>query len=311
VRNAAISAALPLSWKRITPVLPEGQPNLPLGERPFIDIEAISPQWFDTMRAPLIAGRQFTAADGAQAPKVLIVNQTFAHRFWPGQNPVGKRVVVGRWPEAAEVVGVSADVKNRGLAQDTQAQVYIPFAQLPWGNMNLLVRTAVAPLSMAGGVRAQISGVDPDQPVTDIQTANELMDSSLAQPRFTMLLLVVFSAAALALAIIGVYGVLAYSVAQRRHELGIRVALGAERADILRLVVHQGLLLAGAGVAIGLAAALLLTRLMSSLLYGIGARDLTTFVLAPLAFLCIALLASYMPALRATRTDPMEALRGS
>jgi putative ABC transport system permease protein len=137
------------------------------------------------------------------------------------------------------------------------------------------------------------------------------MDSSLAQPRFTMLLLVVFSAAALALAIIGVYGVLAYSVAQRRHELGIRVALGAERADILRLVVHQGLLLAGAGVAIGLAAALLLTRLMSSLLYGIGARDLTTFVLAPLAFLCIALLASYMPALRATRTDPMEALRGS
>jgi putative ABC transport system permease protein len=311
VRNAAISAALPLGWKRITPVLPEGQPNVPLGERPFIDIEAVSPQWFDTMRGPLLAGRQFTAADNAQAPKVLIVNQTFAHRFWPGQNPVRKRVVVGRWPEAAEVVGVSADVKNRGLAQDTQAQVYIPFAQLPWGNMNLLVRTAVAPLSMAGAVRAQISGVDPDQPVTDIQTANELMNSSLAQPRFTMLLLVAFSAAALALAIIGVYGVLAYSVAQRRHELGIRVALGAERADILRLVVRQGLLLAGAGVALGLFAALLLTRLMSSLLYRIGARDLTTFVLAPVAFLGIALLASYLPALRATRTDPMEALRGS
>ncbi|HKT68755.1 MAG TPA: FtsX-like permease family protein, partial [Terriglobales bacterium] len=311
VRDAAISAALPLGWKRITPVLPEGQPNVPLGERPFIDIEAVSPQWFDTMRAPLLAGRQFTAADNAQAPKVLIVNQTFAHRFWPGQNPVGKRVVVGRWPEAAEVVGVSADVKNRGLAQDPQAQVYIPFAQLPWGNMNLLVRTAVAPLSMAGAVRAQISSVDPDQPVTDIRTANELMDSSLAQPRFTMLLLVAFSAAALALAIIGVYGVLAYSVAQRRHELGIRVALGAERADILRLVVRQGVLLAGAGVAIGLAAALLLTQLMSSLLYRIGARDITTFVLAPLAFLGIALLASYLPALRATRTDPMEALRGS
>ncbi|HYL96014.1 MAG TPA: ABC transporter permease [Terriglobales bacterium] len=311
VRNAAISAALPLGWKRITPVLPEGQANVPLGERPFIDIEAVSPQWFDTMRAPLLAGRQFTAADNAQAPKVLIVNQTFAHRFWPGQNPVGKRVIVGRWPEAAEVVGVSADVKNRGLAQDTQAQVYIPFAQLPWGNMNLLVRTAVAPLSMAGAVRAQISGVDPDQPVNEIQTANELMKSSLAQPRFTMLLLVAFSATALALAIIGVYGVLAYSVAQRRHELGIRVALGAERADILRLVVRQGLLLAGAGVAVGLFAALLLTRLMSSLLYRIGARDLTTFVLAPVAFLGIALLASYLPALRATRTDPMEALRGS
>jgi len=311
VRNAAISAALPLGWKRITPLLPEGQPNLPLAQRPFIDIEAVSPRWFDTMRAPLLAGRQFNAGDNARAPKVLIVNQTFAHRFWPGQNPVGKRVVVGRWTEAAEVVGVSADVKNRGLAQDTQAQVYIPFAQLPWGNMNLLVRTAVAPLSMAGAVRAQVSGVDPDQPVTDIQTANDLTDSSLAQPRFTMLLLVAFSAAALALAIIGVYGVLAYSVAQRRHELGIRVALGAQRADILRLVVRQGLLLAGAGVAIGLVAALLLTQLMSSLLYRIGARDLTTFVFTPLAFLCIALVASYLPARRATRTDPMEALRGS
>src|SRR5690348_4501274 len=163
VRNAAISAALPLSWKRITPLLPEGQPNLPLAQRPFIDIEAVSPRWFDTMRAPLLAGRQFNAGDNARAPKVLIVNQTFAHRFWPGQNPVGKRVVVGRWVEAAEVVGVSADVKNRGLAQDPQAQVYIPFAQLPWGNMNLLVRTAVAPLSMAGAVRAQVSGVDPDR----------------------------------------------------------------------------------------------------------------------------------------------------
>jgi putative ABC transport system permease protein len=311
VRNAAISAALPLSWKRITPLLPEGQPNLPLAQRPFIDIEAVSPQWFDTMRAPLLAGRQFTAADNAQAPKVLIVNQTFAHRFWPGWNPVGKRVVVGRWPEPAEVVGVAADVKNRGLAQNAQAQVYIPFAQLPWGNMNLLVRTAMAPLSMAAAVRAQISAADPDQPVTDIQTADELMDTSLAQPRFTMLLLGSFAAAALVLAIIGVYGVLAYSVAQRRHELGIRVALGAERADILRLVVRQGLALAVGGIVIGLLAALLLTRLMSSLLYKVGTRDFTTFALAPMAFLGIALLASLLPALRATRTDPMEALRGS
>ncbi|HEV2116849.1 MAG TPA: ABC transporter permease [Terriglobales bacterium] len=311
VRNAAISAALPLSWKRITPLLPEGQPNVPLAQRPFIDVEAVSPQWFETMRVPLRAGRVFTGADNAQAPKVVVVNETFARRFWPGQNPVGKRVVVGRWPEPAEVVGVAADVKNRGLAQDTQAQVYIPFPQLPWGNMNLLVRTAVPPLSMVGAVRGEISAVDPDQAVTDIQTADELVDTSLAQPRFTMLLLGAFSAAALALAIIGVYGVLAYSVAQRRHELGIRVALGAERADILRLVVRQGLRLAIAGIVLGLLAALLLTRLMSSLLYKVGTRDLATFAVVPAAFLCIALLASYLPALRAMRTDPMEALRGS
>ncbi|MGE5204369.1 MAG: ABC transporter permease [Chlamydiota bacterium] len=311
VHSAAISAALPLSFTRMTPVLPEGQPNVPLAQRPFVDIEAVSPQWFSTLRVPLRAGRALTAADNAQAPKVVVINQTFARRFWPGQNPVGKRVVIGRWAEPAEIVGVAADVKNRGLAPDTRAQVYIPFPQLPWGDMNLLVRTAVAPLSLAAAVRGQISAVDADQPVTNIRTADELVDSSLAQPRFTMLLLGVFSAAALALAMIGIYGVLAYSVAQRRQELGIRVALGAERADILGLVVGQGLKLAGAGVALGLGAALLLTQLMSSLLYNVGARDLATFVLAPLVFLSIALLASYVPALRATRTDPMEALRGS
>jgi len=309
VRNAAISAALPLNWKRITPMLPEGQPDVPLGQRPFLDIEAISPQWFDTMRVPLRNGRGFTVADNAQAPKVLVVNETFARRFWPNQNPVGKHVVVGRGPAASEVVGIAADVRNKGLAEETQAQAYIPFAQLPWGNMNLLVRTDVAPQSVAAVVQKQISAVDADQPVTSIQTVDELMDSSRAQPRFTMLLLAVFSLAALALAVIGIYGVLAYSVAQRRHEMAIRLALGAERGDILRLVVRQGLVLASAGVAVGLIAALLMTRLMSSMLYGVGTRDFMTFVLAPLVFLVIALLASYLPARRATKLNPVEALR--
>jgi putative ABC transport system permease protein len=206
---------------------------------------------------------------------------------------------------------MAADVRNNGLAQDTQAQLYLPFQQLPWGNMNLLVRTAVEPSSLISGVRAQISSVDPDQPVTNIQTVDQLMDSSRAQPRFTMLLLGVFSAAALALAVIGIYGVLSYSVTQRRQELGIRLALGAERGNILGLVVRQGLVLAGAGIAVGLVAALLLTRLMSSLLYKVGALDLTTFALTPLAFLVIALLASYLPALRATEVNPVEALRAN
>jgi putative ABC transport system permease protein len=307
--SAAISAALPLSWKRITPVLPEGQPNLPLAERPFIDIEAISPQWFETLRVPLRAGRAFSAADHAQAPKVLIVNETFARRFWPNQNPLGKHVIVGRWPEPAEVVGMAADVKNKGLAQDTQAQLYIAFPQLPWGNMNLLVRTVVPPQSMTSVIHAQISAVDPDQPVTAIQTVNDLVDNSLSQPRFITLLLGIFSGTALALAVVGVYGVLAYSVSQRRHELGIRLALGARRGDLIHLVVRQGLVLAGAGVGIGLIAAFLLTSLLSSLLYKVGTRDLTTFALAPLVFLSIALLASYLPARRAAKLDPMETLR--
>jgi putative ABC transport system permease protein len=311
VRGAAISATLPLTWKRITPVLPEGQPNVPLAERPFVDIEVISPQWFQTMRVPLRAGREFSAADNADAPKVVIVNETFARRFWGDQNPLDKRIVVGRGPAQSQVIGVAADVKNKGLAQDTQAQLYLPFQQLPWADMNLLVRTMVPPQSITSAVRAQISAVDPDQPVAGIQTVDQIMDTDLAQPRFTMLLFGVFSATALALSIIGIYGVLAYWVAQRRYELGIRLALGAQRADILRIVVRQGFTLAIVGIGIGLMAALLLTRLMSSMLYKIGTLDLTTFAVAPLVFLGVALLASYLPARSATRVDPAEALRGN
>ena len=309
VRSAATSAALPLGFIRLTPVLPESQPDVPLPKRPFVDIEAISPQWFQTMRVPLRSGRDFTAADNAQAPKVVVVNETFARRFWPDQNPLGKHIIVGRWPTPAEVIGVAADIKNQGLDQDTQPQLYLSFPQLPWGNMNLLVRTAVPPQSITSAVRAQLAAVDSEQPVTKIQTVDDLMDKSRAQPHFTMLLVGTFSFTALALAVIGIYGVLSYSVAQRRQEFGIRLALGAERGDILRLVVRQGLLLATAGIALGLMVALFVTRMMSSMLYKVGAHDLITFVLTPLVFLCIALLASYLPARRATKVHPIEALR--
>ena len=310
VRDAAISAALPLTPKRLTPVLPDGQPNVPLAQRPFIDIEAISPSWFRTMRVPLLEGRGFTAADDAHAPKVVVVNQAFARRFWPGENPVGKHVLVGRGPDPSEVVGVAADIRNKGLAEETQAQLYLPFPQLPWGDMNLLVRTAVPPMSIAQAVRTQIAAVDPDQPVTAVQTVDDLMDGARTQPRFIMLLLAGFSVTALGLAAIGLYAVLAWSVAQRRQEIGIRLALGAERSAVLWAVVRQGLVLVVAGIAIGLAAGLFATQLMASALYKTSARDLTTFALAPLVFLGIALLASYLPARRATKVDPLEAMRG-
>ncbi len=313
VRSAAISAALPLVPKRITPVLPEGQPEVPLAERPFIIVEAINPSWFRTLHVPLQAGREFTDADNADAPKVVIVNQALARRYWPGQNPIGKHIALGR-QTPSEVVGVAADVKNRGLALDAQVQLYFPFSQLPWGNMNLLVRTASDPHAMVSGVRAQIAAIDPDQPVTNIQTVDELMDGSRAQPRFILLVLGIFSAVALVLTVVGIYGVLAYSVAQRRQELGIRLALGAEKSDILRLVVSQGLTLTMIGIGIGLVAALalswLIASMLSGVLYKISARDLTTFVLAPVIFMVIALVASYLPARRATQVDPNEALRG-
>lgn len=309
VRSAAISAALPLSWKRLTPILAEGQTDLPLPQRPFVDIEAVSPQWFQTLRVPLRAGRTFTDADNAQAPKVVLVNETFARQYWPNQNPIGKHVVVGRWPTPAEVIGEAADIKNKGLDQPTQPQLYLAFPQLPWGDMNLLIRTAVVPQSVISAVRAQIASVDSDQPVTNLQTVDELMNSSRSQPRFTMLLLAVFSATALVLAVVGIYGVLSYSVTQRRQEFGIRIALGAEHRDIFSLIIRQGLILSILGIVTGLLASLLLTRVMASLLYEISALDFVSFVLTPLLFLAVAVLASYLPARRATKVNPVEALR--
>jgi len=311
VRSAGVSAALPIEPKRITPMLPEGQAEVPLAQRPFIIIEAISPRLLETLRVPLDAGRSFTDADNSEAPRVIIVNESLARRYWPNQNPVGKHILIGRQPTPAEVIGVAADTKNFGLAADPRPLVYIPFPQLPWGNMNLVVRTGGDPHSLVAAARAQVASVDPDQPVTNVETLDELMDTSRAQPRFMMLLIGSFSAAALILAVIGIYGVLAYTVAQRQQELGIRLALGAERSDIFRLIVGQGLTLTLIGIGTGLVAALALTRLMSALLYKVGAWDLTTFVLAPLAFLVVALAASYMPARRAMRVDPTEALRGS
>jgi putative ABC transport system permease protein len=309
VRSAAVSAAMPLETKRITPMRPEGQPNAPLSEQPFLDIQAVSPRWFETMRVPIRMGRGFDSGDSPDAQKVVIVNEAFARRFWPGDNPVGKGVTIGRMPQPARVVGVSGDARNNGLAQETEAQVFIPFAQLPWTNMNLLVRTAVAPESLTQAVRAQVYAIDPDQPVTKIETVDGLIAKSHAEPRFTLALLGGFAAAALALALVGIYGLLAYSVAERQREMGIRLALGARRTDIVRLVVRQGLVLAGAGVAVGLVAAFLLTRLMGSMLYKVGAHDATTFALAPMVFLAVAALASYLPARRAVRVDPAETLR--
>jgi putative ABC transport system permease protein len=309
VKSDAISAALPLTWIRITPVLPQGQPEVPLAQRPFVDIEAVSPGWFETLRVPLRAGRGFDSSDQPQSAPVVVVNERFAREYWPNQNPLSQHVVIGRRPAPAQVVGVAADVKNRGLEQDPQPQLYLPFSQLPWGSMNLLVRTEVAPASLEPAIRAQIAAIDADQPVTKVKTADELMNDARTQPRFLLMLVGVFSATALVLAMIGIYGVLSYAVAQRQQEFGIRMALGAEQRDILRLVVRQGLVLALAGIAAGLVAAFALTRLLASMLYKTGGHDALTFVTAPVMFLAIAMIASYLPARRATHVSPIEALR--
>ena len=312
VRRASISSALPLHPERFTPSLPEGQPDVPLSQRPLFVIETVSPDYFQTMGISLKAGRVFTEHDNAQAPKVVIANEAMARLYWPNENAVGKHVLVGRGPGLSEVVGVAGDVKNMSLADETMPQMYIPFPQLPWGSLNLEARSTVDPSELVSAVRNQILGLDPGQPITNVRTGEELVDAERSQPRFNMLVTGLFSAIALVLVIVGIYGVISYSVTQRRSELGIRLALGAEKRDILRLVVGHGLTLTLLGVGLGVVAAILVTKLtslLSDLLYQANTRDWATFVVCGLSLICIALAASYLPARRATNVDPSEALR--
>jgi putative ABC transport system permease protein len=309
VRSAAGSSALPVNPSRFSPALPEGQPQLPLSQRPVFNIQMSGPGYAATLRIPVARGREFTERDDAHAPLVAVVNQSLARRYWPNENAVGKHILLGRIPQPLEVVGVLGDVRNLSVAADVGLEIYIPFAQKPWANINLIVRTMGDPHAFASAVRARVLSVDRDQPVTAVQTMEELLESGAAQPRFTASLLGALSGTALLLALVGIYSVIAYSVAERTHEMGIRIALGAEPADILRLVLRQGMLLAFSGIATGVAASLALTRFLASLLYHVSVTDPAIFVSGALLFAAVALLASYLPARRATRVDPMAALR--
>ena len=309
VSAAAISTAVPLAATHLTPVLFEGHPAVELGKRPIINIQQISPDYPKALGVPLVAGRAFTDHDDAQSPKVALINQAAARQFWPDQNPIGKRVWIGGLTSPAEVAGVLGDVRNVSLAAAPAAEVFLPFPQLPWTFLYFDIRTTVEPHALIAAVRREITAVDRDQPLTEINTGEELLAASQGKTQFLMFLLGVFSATALILAVIGIYGVIAYAVAQRTQELGIRVALGATSSGILRLVIGNGLALTAAGVLIGLAGSVGLTRLMASVLYQTSATDPFTFAASALLFAAAAGLASYLPARRAIRIDPAAALR--
>ncbi|MGA2736650.1 MAG: ABC transporter permease [Bryobacteraceae bacterium] len=309
VRSAAVCSALPVRPVRFSPVLLEGQPDVPLPARPILAIQMVSPAYFRTLRVALRQGREFTGADNVDAPLVAVVNETLVRRYWPHDNPIGKHLLLGRMVKPTEVVGVAADVNNLSLAASPEAEVYLPFPQRPWASMNLILRTAGDPHHWVGAARAAVAGVDRDQPVTALKTMEEVLATSTAQQRFSVFLLGVFSMTALVLAAVGLYGVIAYSVAERTQEMGIRLALGAARGDITRMIVGQGLALALAGLVIGTIAALALTRLMSGMLFQVSAADPASFAVGALLLAAIAALASYLPARHATRVDPTEALR--
>jgi putative ABC transport system permease protein len=313
VESAAVGTVVPLTGShRRSDVTIEGLPTPGPGEFPHPDCHVISAAYTSAMRIPLLRGRTFTDADDETAPLVGLVNATMARRFWTNGDPVGKRILRGhpggdgKW---ITIVGVVADTKLYGLDNPARLEVYYPYRQQPETDMNLVVRSAVDPASLTSAIRTAVAAIDKGQPIFDVHTMQQRVDDSISTRRLTLVLLGIFSALALILAAIGIYGVMAYSVALRTQEIGIRMALGAQRQDVLRLVLGQGARIAFCGVAIGLAAAAALARLLSSLLFSVSSSDPMTFAAVAILLVAVALLACYIPARRAMRVDPIIALR--
>jgi putative ABC transport system permease protein len=288
-----------------------GKPRPGPGENQAANYYAVTPDYFQAMGIPLTRGRFFSDRDSAKAPRVAIINERMARDYFPGLNPVGQRINIDSGPEAwREIVGVVPDVKHYGLAGQAPEQMYEPFDQQPYPYMGIVIRAGrAAPLPSAASVRAAVASVDPDLPVGGVDPLGSLIANSIASQRFTMYLLVVFSSVALFLAAMGLYGVMAYSVTQRTGEIGIRMALGAQAGNVLRLVLARGGLLISLGAVIGLGGALALSRLTASLPFGISATDPLTFAGVVVVLGAVAAPACLIPARRAARVDPIIALR--
>ncbi|HEV2664257.1 MAG TPA: FtsX-like permease family protein, partial [Blastocatellia bacterium] len=288
--------------------------NISKSEMPNSHLRSISLDYFNVMKIPLLAGRAFTERDGSHSPGVVIVNETFAKRHFPNDSPIGKHVKPGisleGEPVWREIVGVVKDVKHRqSLGRDYEPEYYLPHAQMPINSMNLVVRMTNDPRSLARSLQREVQSLDREIPVFRIKTLEQYLGVAVAQPKFNALLLSLFAGLALLLTAIGLYGLMAYSVIQRAQEIGIRIALGAQTGDVLKMVLRQGLKLTALGLLIGLATAYALTRYMQSLLFGVKAADPLTFAAIALLLIAVALVACWIPARRATNVDPMVALR--
>lgn len=309
VKSAAGVTRLPLgNPEQVRAFLIEGRPPLASGEQQTASYNAVSPDYFNAMSIPIAKGRAFTERDAENAPLVAVINQTMARRYFPGEEPLGKHLILKKG-SSSEIVGVVGDVKGQGLDAAPKPGIYVPYLQAPSPSMTLVVRSVADPLSLTNSVRGAVRNVDSDQPVDNVSTMEEVVRKSTSQQRLNMLLLTIFAAVAVTLASVGVYSVMAHSVRQRKHELGIRVALGARPGHILSMVVGEGMTLTLIGVGIGLVAAFFLTRLISSLLYDVNAVDPLLYLGATLLLAVVAIVACYVPARRATRIDPMLALR--
>jgi putative ABC transport system permease protein len=318
-RAVGAASVAPLTpWRASINLTVEGQPAPRPEDVPLANYRAVDEHYFTAMEIPVLRGRAFTPSDGAAAVPVALVNRTLADRFWPGGSPLGARLRIDDDPQKrlVEVVGVVGDVKHYALDDAPSLDVYVPYAQAPqsvavWlaGSTSWMLRTSVAPEALAVAVRREVQAVDAEVAATAIQSMEEAMAGTVAPRRFNVLLLEAFALGALLLAASGIYAMTAYLATQRTRELGIRLALGARRRQILSLVVAQGLAPVLAGLAIGLAGALAADRVVEGLLFGVPARDPVTFALAPLLLGAAAVAAGAVPAWRATRIDPVQALR--
>ena len=310
VTSAAAVVSLPLSGAfESTDLILEGKESVPDLQRPEADYTTVTPNFFATMQIPLLQGRQFTKQDNKDSTPVVIINDILARRCWPGEEPLGKRFRIGFEKNPRQVIGVVGSIKQTSLEAESRPAMYMPNLQAPNGGMTVLVRTVGDPIVVTGAVRAEVRAIDKDVPVTHIQTMGQVFGASVAQPRFSMLIVGLFALLALVLSMVGIYGVMSYSVSRRAHEIGVRMALGAGAKQVLALVLREGMVLALTGIAIGALIAFALTRLLASLLFEVSAKDPLAFVSVAALLAAVAFVACYIPARRATRVDPLVALR--
>jgi predicted permease len=314
VRSVTMALFIPMTGYAGTPVQDAAQPPLKLNERPLATILTVTPGYFRTLEIPLRRGSDFTERDTIGAKRVTIIDEALARRFWPaypsGQDPIGQHLLIGGVnPQPAEIIGIVADVHQNLENSAWPESVYVSFEQSPPSSAMIAIRTEHDPRLLVNAVRGEVLAIDRDQPISAVRTMQDLVEAEVGPRRLVVILLGSFAGVALLLALVGIYGVISYSVAQRTQEVGIRRALGAQQADILRLVMGQGLGLTLAGIGAGIAGALALTHVMKSLLFHVSETDPATFAGVALLFLFVALAASYIPARRATRIDPMAALR--
>jgi putative ABC transport system permease protein len=312
VESVACATSLPSGWSwNWTEYTAEGQPPMSASERPSAISQVVTPDFFKTLRVPILQGRLLSTQDGKDATPVVVISQRMARDVWPGQNPLGKHLRLGRDQSSPDrlVIGVAGDVRSSGFDNRLDPTAYVPFAQMPQASSALVVRTSAEPSTLTSLVMAKVRNIDSDEPAYDVRSLEQLISDDLSGVELSARMMQVFGFTALVLAAAGIFAVMAYSVGQRTHEIGVRMALGARRIDVLRLVVTAAVKMAGIGLAIGLCFALALTYVLSSALFGVIRIDTPIFVLLTLVLAAVAAVAAYIPARWATKVDPMQALR--